>query len=327
LIIILNFKQLLRQSRGLATKKPIKTDYLLALTILGNNSAVPAFGRNPTAQVLQNQYDIFLIDCGEGTQLQMSKYKIRRSRISHIFISHMHGDHYFGLIGLLTSMSLLSRTQDLHLHAPPQLKEIIDLQLAAANTTLNYKVHFHPLCEAGNIANTNKISVETFKVKHRIECWGFLFREIKKPRSIDVEKVRSFEVPSSYFEQLQNGKDYITKKGTIISNEELTVAAAKSKSYAYCADTIYDESLAEKIKGVDLVYHEATYLKDQHLRAAERFHSTTIQAAEIAKKAAAGKLLIGHFSSKYDLLDEFLLEAKTIFEQTELALEGLCFKI
>ena len=300
---------------------------MLALTILGNNSAIPAFGRNPTAQVLQTQEDIFLIDCGEGTQLQMSKYKIRRSRISHIFISHMHGDHYFGLIGLLTSMSLLSRTQDLHLHAPPLLKEIIDLQLKAANTILNYQVHFHPLNEEGIIASTHKISVECFKVRHRIECWGFLFREIKKPRSIDPDRVRSYEVPAAFYEQLQKGEDYITKKGTIIPNEELTTAAAKARSYAYCADTIYDESLAEKIKGVDLMYHEATYLRDQHVRAAERFHSTTAQAAEIAKRAAVNKLLIGHFSSKYEFLDDFLNEAKEVFENTELALEGLCFKI
>lgn len=300
---------------------------MLALTILGNNSAIPAFGRNPTSQVLQTQDDIFLIDCGEGTQMQISKYKIRKSRISHIFISHMHGDHYFGLIGLLTSMSLLSRTQDLHLHAPPLLKEVIDLQLNAASTTLTYKVHFHPLVNEGIIANTNKISVACFKVKHRITCWGFLFKEIKKPRSIDAEKVISFEVPSSFYDQLQKGEDYVTKKGTIIPNEELTTAAAKPRSYAYCADTIYDESLAFKIQGVDLMYHEATYLKDQHERAAERFHSTTVQAAEIAKMAGVKRLLIGHFSSKYELLDEFLNEAKEVFENTELALEGSCFKI
>ncbi|MEO6490907.1 MAG: ribonuclease Z [Ferruginibacter sp.] len=300
---------------------------MLALTILGNNSAVPAFGRNPTAQILQMQEDFFLIDCGEGTQLQMSKYKIRRSKISNIFISHMHGDHYFGLIGLLTSMSLLSRTQDLHLYAPPLLEEILALQLKAANSTLNYKVHFHPLTDEGMIVNTNKISVECFKVKHRIECWGFLFREIKKPRHIDADRVRSYEIPSTFFDQLQKGSDYINKKGTVIPNEELTTAAAAPRSYAYCADTIYDESLAEKIKHVDVMYHETTYLKDQHIRAAERFHSTTIQAADIAKRAEVKKLLIGHFSSKYDSLEEFLIQAKDIFEDTELALEGACFKI
>lgn len=300
---------------------------MLALTILGNNSAVPAFGRNPTAQVLQTQEDFFLIDCGEGTQLQMSKYKIKRSKISHIFISHMHGDHYFGLIGLLSSMSLLSRTQDLHLHAPPQLEEIISLQLSAADTTLCYKVHFHPLGEEGVIANTNKMSVECFKVKHRIDCWGFLFKEIKKPRHVDIEKARAYEIPAAFYEQLQKGADYTTRKGTIIPNEEVTTPATKAKSYAYCADTIYDESIIAKTAGVDLMYHEATYLKDQHVRAAQRFHSTTAQAAEIAKKAGVNKLLIGHFSSKYESLDEFLMEAKEVFDNTELALEGACFKI
>jgi len=300
---------------------------LFALTILGNNSAVPAFGRNPTAQVLQTQEDFFLIDCGEGTQLQMSKYKIKRSKISHIFISHMHGDHYFGLIGLLTSMSLLSRTQDIHLYAPPLLEEIINLQLKAADTKLCYQVHFHPLGEEGPVASTNKMRVECFKVKHRIDCWGFIFREIKKPRHIDADKAKAYEIPAAFYEQLQKGEDYITKKGTIIPNEEVTTAAAKARSYAYCADTVHDETIAAKINGVDLMYHEATYLKDQHQRAAERFHSTTVQAADIAQKAGAHKLLIGHFSSKYEILDQFLLEAKEVFENTELALEGACFKI
>lgn len=300
---------------------------MFALTILGNNSAVPAFGRNPTSQVLQTPDDLFLIDCGEGTQLQLSKYKIKRSKISHIFISHLHGDHYFGLIGLLTSMSLLSRTQDLHLHAPPLLEEIITLQLQAANTTLNYKVHFHPLSTETIIANTSKVSVECFRVKHRIDCWGFTFREIRTPRTVVPERAKSYEIPAAFFEQLKKGEDYRTKKGVIIPNEEVTVANTKGRTYAYCADTIFDISLAEKIKDVDLVYHEATYLKAEHQRAAERFHSTTEQAAEVARKANAKKLLIGHFSSRYEELDEFLIEAKEIFEHTELAREGVSFLI
>lgn len=300
---------------------------MFAITILGNNSAIPAFGRNPTAQVLQTQDDFFLIDCGEGTQLQMSKYKIRRSKINHIFISHMHGDHYFGLIGLLTSMSLLSRTQDLHLYGPSVLADILELQLKAAKTTLSYRVHFHKLDKEGVIAETSKIRVECFRVKHRIDCFGFLFREIRNPRSINVERAKAYEIPSAYYEQLQQGKDYVTKKGTIIPNEEVTSPAQKARSYAYCADTIYDESLAEKVKGVDLIYHEATYLKEHHKRAAERFHSTTIQAAAIARLAGVNKLLIGHFSSKYEVLDEFLKEAQEVFENTELALEGACFRI
>jgi ribonuclease Z len=300
---------------------------LLALTILGNNSAIPAFGRNPTAQVLQTNDTAYLIDCGEGTQQQMALYKIKRSKINHIFISHLHGDHYFGLPGLLTSMGLMGRTADLHLFAPPPLEKIIQLQLDAADTILPYKLYFHPLTQEGPIANDKRIWVECFKVQHRIECWGFLFREKKNLRKIDAEKVKAFEIPAAYYTELQKGKDYVTKKGDVIANESVTVAAAPAKSYAFCADTIYDETIAEKVKAVNLLYHEATYLKDLHERAAARYHSTTIQAADIAKKAGAKKLLIGHFSSKYEVLDEFIIEAKEVFENTELALQGSCFII
>ena len=300
---------------------------MIAITILGNNSAIPAFGRNPTSQYLQTTESSFLIDCGEGTQMQLSKYKLKTSKISHILISHLHGDHYFGLIGLLTSMSLLNRTQELHLYGPSALKEIIDLQLKVADTTLNYPLHFHSLKEEGVIAQTKKIEISCFKVQHRIECWGFLFKEIKHSRSIDIELAKSFEIPASYFEQLQKGADYRTKKGTIISNESVTHAASSPKTYAYCADTIFDASLAEKLKGVDLLYHESTYLKDLEERAAARYHSTTHQAATIAKMAGVKKLMIGHFSSKYESIAPFLNEAKEVFNETVLAIEGTCYKI
>ena len=300
---------------------------MLALTILGNNSAIPAFDRNPTAQVLQTQEESYLIDCGEGTQMQMMKYKIRRSKINHIFISHLHGDHYFGLIGLLTSMSLLGRTQDIYLHAPAALEEIINLQLKVADTHLSYALHFRALKSEGLILDDKKITVACFKVQHRIECWGFLFRQKKNPRKLDAARAKTYEIPAAFYEKLQQGEDYINKKGTIVPNEEVTTAAPKAKTYAYCADTIYDESLIEKIKEVDLLYHETTYLKDLPERAAARYHSTTIQAAAIAQKACVKKLLIGHFSSKYETLDEFLTEAVEVFECTELALEGVCYKI
>lgn len=300
---------------------------MLSVTILGNNSAIPAHGRNPTSQVLQTQDESYLIDCGEGTQQQLMKYKVRRKRINHIFISHLHGDHYFGLIGLLTSMGLMGRINDLHLHAPPLLQEIINLQLKAADTILPYTIYFHPLGDECQIANDKKITVECIKVNHRIECWGFIFREKKNPRSIDPEKVKAYEIPAAYYESLQKGADYTNKKGTIIPNEELTIAAVLPKSYAYCADTVYDETIIDKIKNVDLLYHEATYLKNLTERAAQRFHSTTEQAATIAKKANAKKLIIGHFSSKYEVLDEFLKEAAEVFPNTELALEGICYPI
>ena len=300
---------------------------MLALTILGNNSAIPAFDRNPTAQILQTLEESYLIDCGEGTQMQMMRYKIRRSKISHIFISHLHGDHYFGLIGLLTSMSLLGRTQDIYLHAPSALEEIINLQLKVSDTHLSYPLHFRVLKTEGIIVDDKKLTVECFKTQHRIECWGFLFRQKKNPRKLDAARAKTYEIPAAFYEKLQRGEDYVTKKGTIIPNEEVTTAAPNAKAYAYCADTIYDECLIEKIKGVDLLYHEATYLKDLAERAAARFHSTTVQAAAIAQKAGVKKLLIGHFSSKYETLDEFLTEAVEVFECTELALEGVCYTI
>jgi ribonuclease Z len=298
---------------------------MLAVTILGNNSAIPAFKRHPTAQVLQTAEQSFLIDCGEGTQMQMSEYKVRISKIDHIFISHLHGDHYFGLIGLLTSMGLQSRKHDLHLYATPELKDIIDLQLKVAKAHLPYELIFHPLKEEGLILDDKKITVHCFSVKHRIECWGFLFREKKNLRKIEIEEVKKYNVPSSFFERLHMGEDFVTEDNNVIKNELLTSAATPPKSYAYCADTIYDEELVPKIKNVDLLYHESTYLHALQAKAAGRFHCTAIEAATIAKKAGVKKLLLGHFSSMYETLDEFRNEACTVFENTELALEGACY--
>ena len=300
---------------------------MLALTILGNNSAIPAFDRFPTAQILQSADESYLIDCGEGTQMQMARYKIRRSRISRIFISHLHGDHYFGLIGLLTSMSLLGRTQPIHLHAPAALEEIIRLHLKVADSSLNFPFFFHAIEGPGMIVNDNKMTVEAIPVQHRIECWAFVFRQKKNTRKIDPARAQSYEIPASYYEKLQQGEDYVTKKGTIIPNEEVTIPTSKGKSYAYSADTIYDESLIEKFKEVDLLYHESTYLHEYADKAAFRYHSTTVQAATIAMRANVGKLLIGHFSSKYEDLDPFLTEASEVFENTALALEGMCYYI
>ncbi|MFN8243571.1 MAG: ribonuclease Z [Ferruginibacter sp.] len=300
---------------------------MFALTILGNNSAIPAFDRNPTSQVLQTLDDLYLIDCGEGTQLQLTRYKVKRSRISRIFISHLHGDHYFGLIGLLTSMSLMNRIQPLHLHGPAPLLEIIEMQLKVADTHLSFPFHFHPLTAEGLIADDKRLSVYCFPVKHRIECWGFLFREKKNLRKVNPERAQLYEIPAAYYDQLQQGKDYVTKKGTIVPNEEVTFEASKPRSYAFCADTIFDTGLVEKVKEVDLLYHETTYLKDLPERAAARYHSTTIQAAIIARQAEVKKLLIGHFSSKYEQLEQFLEEATEVFPNTELALEGSCFII
>ena len=298
---------------------------MLAVTILGNNSAIPAFNRHPTAQVVQNAEESFLIDCGEGTQMQMIEFKIRSSKINHIFISHLHGDHYFGLIGLLTSMGLMGRKHELHLYAPAILKTIIELQLEVAGAHLPFELLFHPHDKEGVILDDKKIIVESFKVKHRIECRGFLFSEKKNVRKIEIEEVKKYNVPSSFFENLHRGEDFISEDNVVIKNELLTSAVTPPKTYAYCTDTVYDEELVEKIKNVDLLYHEATYLHALQQKAASRFHCTSIEAATIAKKAGVKKLLLGHFSSMYESLEDFKTEASTVFENTELALEGCSY--
>lgn len=300
---------------------------MFGVTILGNNSALPAYDRHPTAQIITLDEQLFLIDCGEGTQMQLSKYKIRRSRINYIFISHLHGDHYFGLPGLLTSFGLMNRENDLHLFAPAPLKEILQQILATADTELPFTLHFHALKNEGVLVDDNKFVVECFPVYHRIECWGFIIREKKKPRKIDKERITRYDIPAVFYERLKEGEDYTTKTGDIIKNEEVTIPASPPKSYAFCGDTIYKESLAEKLKDVTVLYHETTYLKNLESRAAARFHSTTTQAANIALRANAKKLLIGHFSSKYETLDVFLDEAKEVFPQTQLALEGSTYLI
>jgi ribonuclease Z len=300
---------------------------MFGVTILGNNSAIPAYDRHPTAQVVTLNDQLFLIDCGEGTQMQISRYRVRRSKINHIFISHLHGDHYFGLIGLLTSMGLLGREQELHLYAPAGLKDIIDLQLKVAATTLPFPLSFHALGPEGVIVDTPKFQIECFTTQHRIPCWGFIIREKRKPRKIRKDMAFQYQIPTAYYDKLKDGDDYATQTGEIIKNEWVTIPNKPARSYAYCADTKFDESLSEKTKNVTLLYHETTYLKDLHERADARFHSTTEQAAKIALKANVKRLLIGHFSSKYDNLEAFLQEAKEVFPETYLAIEGVTYRI
>lgn len=300
---------------------------MIAVTILGNNSAIPSHNRHPTAQVLQTEEQLVLIDCGEGTQMQMSLYKIKRSRINHIFISHLHGDHYFGLIGLLNSLALNKRTNDLHIYAPEKLQSIIEIQIDASGNGFPFPLHFHNLEKEEILLETKKLSVECFKVNHRIECWGFLFREIKNARKIIPSEVNKYNIPKSFYENLHNGEDYITSTKEVIKNEILTEATEPPKSYAYCADTAFYDPIAQKIKNVDLVYHESTYLAELEKKASARFHSTSKQAAEIAKKAGAKKLLLGHFSSMYETLEKFKEEACEIFENTEIAEEGTCYLV
>jgi ribonuclease Z len=298
---------------------------MLGVTILGNNSALPAFDRHPTAQVVTVDDQLFLMDCGENTQVQLSKYKIRWGRINHIFISHLHGDHYFGLPGFIHSMGLLNRENDLHLYAPAELKEILDLQFRAAGSSLPYTLHFHALEGEGQLIKTDRFKVSCFTTMHRVPCWGFKFEQVRAPRKINVGKARIHNIPALFFDRLKAGDDFVNAEGRIIKNELVTEAAPKPKSYAFCADNTFHPELIEKVRGVDLLYHETTYLKDLEERAAARFHATTHQAALIAKMANVKKLLIGHFSSKYDKLDTFEQEAREIFPNTDLALEGATY--
>lgn len=300
---------------------------MFGVTILGNNSALPAYDRHPTSQVVTLDQFQFLIDCGEGTQMQLARYKVRRSRINHIFISHLHGDHYFGLPGLITSMALLGRDTDLHLYAPAMLKDIIDLMLKAANTTFNYTLHFHPLEGEGMLIDEEKYSVESFKVFHRIDCWGFIFREKKKPRKIDKVAIGKYDFTTNAFEQLKMGENVTTETGETVRNETVTTTNTPGRSYAYCGDTVYNTVVAEKVKDVTMIYHETTYLKALEDRALARFHSTTEQAAKIAIQANVERLLIGHFSSKYEDLHLFLEETREVFPVSDLAIEGVTYRV
>lgn len=298
---------------------------MLSVTILGNNSALPTVERHPTSQVLNIADQQILIDCGENTQVQLNRYKIKWSKINYIFISHLHGDHYFGLPGLINSMGLFQRESPLHLYGPAALKPILDLILEAGNTVLPFPFYFHPIEKAGVLVKTEKFQVTSFPTKHRIPCWGFRFEEVKPPRKLNPSAAIEKGIPAAFYNRLTMGEDYTTKSGEVIANDSVTFPGVNGKSYAYTADTLYDEELIEHVKGVNILYHETTYLKDLSERARSRFHSTTHDAATIASKAEVGKLLIGHFSSKYENLAPFEIEAREIFPNTEIAVEGATF--
>ncbi|MES2776732.1 MAG: ribonuclease Z [Bacteroidota bacterium] len=299
---------------------------MFGLTILGNNSAIPAFDRHPTAQALTFADHVFLIDCGEGTQMQIVKYKIRGSRINHIFISHLHGDHYFGLIGLITSMGLSGRTVPLNIYGPEALEQVIHIHLRVAATNLPFPIHFFPHPDSfTRIVDDEKMEVWCFPVQHRIPCYGFVFREKKLPRKINAGAAKLYQVPFSFYANLQQGEDYISSDGDTIVNELLTHKNSEGRSYAFSADTIYDTNLCQYFEEVDMLYHESTYMKQDEMFATQRFHSTSEQAANIALKAGAKRLLIGHFSSRYEDLTDMLGEATCVFENTELALEGVTY--
>jgi len=299
------------------------------LTILGSSSATPTSQRNPTAQYLTLFDRHFLIDCGEGTQMQLRRYKLKFTRINRIFISHLHGDHYLGLLGFLSSLHLLGCTQDVHIYCPEPLQEIIEIQLKYSDTHLKFPLHFHFLNTKQQelIFEDDKLSVESFPLSHRIPCCGFLFKEKPGLLSIRKEMIEYYQLKPQDILKIKKGNDFTSPEGKTIKNKVFTYPVEPLRSYAFCSDTIYDESLVNRIKKVSLLYHEATFMQNMEKRAKETFHSTTIQAASIAKKAQVNKLLIGHFSARYKDLNPLLEESKSVFEETELAEEGRTFEI
>jgi ribonuclease Z len=298
----------------------------MKLTILGNNSALPAYGRHPTAQLLEVNQQLHLIDCGEGTQMQLQIFGFSPFKIRCIYISHLHGDHYFGLVGLLSSLSLLGRTQELDLFGPPELKQILDIQLV---WELGYPLNFHSLNfqESITIVDHKAVEVISFPVKHSVPTCGFQFIERKRKRILLPEKAREFEVPKYFYTKLTEGTDYIKADGTVVSNEHLTLPGSVPKKYVYAADTQFLPELKQYFADADVLYHETTYLQADTSKAHLRMHATTVEAAEMALNSGVRKLLIGHFSSKYKDLSPFLEEAQSIFANTELALEGTTFDI
>lgn len=299
------------------------------LTILGTGSATPVLNRNPTAHYLQIEQDGYLIDCGEGTQNQLLRYKLRPTRLKYIFITHLHGDHYFGLIGLLSTLNMHRRTDDLWIFGPKGLAEIITIQLKYSEGWLNFKIHFIETDteKTYQLFENDYVTVTTIPLIHRVPCCGFLIREKTQKRKIIKNKL-PLDLRIEDLRTLKNGGDIWDENGKVkYKNSDFTTAASKSLSYAYCSDSLYHEPIVEIIKNVDLLYHEATFLHDLLPRATQTCHTTAKQAGQIAKLANVGKLMIGHFSSRYKEVTPMLIEAQLEFSETILAEEGLCIDL
>ncbi len=300
------------------------------LTILGCNAATPTSNSYPTSQYLQFADRYFLIDCGEGTQIQLRKYKAKFNKINHIFISHLHGDHIFGLIGLISTFQLLGREHDLNIYGPKGIEEFIEVQLRITESYKNYNIIYNELNsnESTLVFEDDLMEVYTIPLKHRIYCNGYLFKEKIKKRKINLEAVNRYsEIEICDYNNLKNGKDFKLSNDKIISNNELTFDPPEPLSYAFCSDTKYSETIIPMIKSVDLLYHESTFLEDKKKLAKKTGHSTALEAAEIAKKAKVKQLALGHYSVRYKEINEFKLEAQQVFENVELGYSGREFLI
>jgi ribonuclease Z len=301
----------------------------MKLTILGSSSALPTSERYPSAHVLNAHERLFLIDCGEGTQMQMRKNRIRFGKINHIFISHLHGDHIFGLYGLLSTFSLMGRKTPLHLYAPENYDSILHSHLNDFDIHLNFEIDYIPLSgkDPAKILDDKYITVTSFPLEHRVPSFGFIFREKQADRKILKDSIIKYNIPIAQIMSVKKGADFVTSEGKIVKNEDITIAAPEPQSYAYCSDTKYFKRLASYIKGVTVLYHEATFDKSKKKLAVMTGHSTSADAATVASEAEAGALIIGHFSARYKEIEVLVDEAKAIFPGTYEAIDGKTYEI
>ncbi len=299
----------------------------MELTILGCHSATPRPNARPSSQVLEMRGNVFLIDCGEGTQMALRNANVKFSRVKHIFISHLHGDHFFGLPGLISTFQLLGREADLHIYGPKGIKEAILLLLKLGGAWSSFYIHFHELeSETSEILlDDDKITVRTIPLKHRVYTNGFLFEEKQTERCLNMNAILNYGIEVCDYQNIKNGRDIFLEDGSLVPNHLLSFDPIRPQSYAYCSDTVYFEELAREIQGARVIYHESTFLKQHEDLATKTMHSTAFQAAMTAKKANAETLILGHYSSRYSNKDVFLEEAKTVFENTLLSEDGKRF--
>lgn len=300
----------------------------MKLHILGCYAATPRTLTNPTSQILEIRNHMFLIDCGEGTQVQLRKSKVKFSRINHIFISHLHGDHFFGLPGLISTFRLLGRDKEMHIYGPKGIKEAITLLLKLGDSWTNFPLIFHELTskEAELIYEDEKVSVTTIPLDHRVYTNGFLFKEKLGERKLNVKAVEQYKIDRSSYQNIKNGKDVTLDNGRVIENAVLTFDPPKPKLYAYCSDTAYKPEIIPQIEGVDVLYHESTFLDSEEHLSGKTKHATAKEAAAIAKEAKVGTLVLGHYSTRYKSIELFKEEAQTVFERVELADDGKVFE-
>lgn len=297
--------------------------------LLGCGAALPAYGRYPSAQLINIHEELFLVDCGECTQFQLMKYKIKRSRIHNIFITHLHGDHIFGLPGLITTYNLLDRKDPLHIYGPPGIEEMILKFLAFSAGDLNYDLKFHTITDFNGavIYENEKLKVRSLPLFHKIPTTGYLFEEKLKKKKLDLKKIEALGIPVKFWKLIESGEDIVLDEKGKIDNAELIIENRPIRKYAYCSDTRYHEALIPFLVDVNLLYHETTYLDEYRTKAYENGHSTALQAAQLALKCGAKKLLTGHYSSRYEDTQVFAQECSSIFDQVVVGMEGLKIQI